>query len=439
MKPSDDTRKNPFSGRDYNAPSNMTRIGNGVECTAAMAEPRNEAEGTPVQDWTSVHVIFYAERGTDTGRLARVRPWRWYSKQIDGQSGGTQEVGRWIPDFEVLVALDPAMITGAISSHYVWDTRSAEKMIWQVLDVVDVSGNSTTWPTWVKYQPFGYNTQRDAMVVAIAAGTAGSASASASSDGDGPAALKATHWSPVDGTVAFTTGTTLTTAGFPFVVDNANCIILGIAVVNAAGVWTRYLNGIDGVSITAAAGTVTIAGAGAAPFVVTDTDYYLYVAYQDKAYTLATDSLRVEEIQPLNHEHTQPEYIINELDITTAADDYAPSADGVIMDGYKDFAIQLHLLGGVDNQVDRVVTVTIEGSNDLDAGAGREWVALAVGYDLSLDSTEASWASTGAVPLDTLVDFDNWMHKRLRVHYVWDDTPDDTPGEIVATIRRKAL
>lgn len=102
--------------------------------------------------------------------------------------------------------------------------------------------------------------------------------------------LPVTHWSSVDGTVAFTTNVTLTCAGFPFVVADANCTVAFILYKPAAGVWTRLVNGVSGVSITAAANVITVVGAGT-PFAAGDI-YVVGLCQQQKGYEVATNSFR---------------------------------------------------------------------------------------------------------------------------------------------------
>jgi hypothetical protein len=424
----------------------MTRIGSSMRFTTVAAVPDSNADGVPVQDWKSVHVIFYADPATDTNRLGIFRVWRWYSKQVDGHAGASgSEVGWWIADYQITVALDPACVTPAISQHLEWPTRDAEKMYWQLVSVIDATtGAAATMPTFVGVQVFGNANQNDTIAVSVA---------SCSGGGVAPvtdpqlepfmAAVNATHWSPNDGTAIYLSPTTLITAGFPFIVDDVNCEVLGLVVRNAAGGVTEYVNGHDGISIGAVAGVVTVAGAPANPFVATDLDYYLYLVYQEKAYTEASDSYRGEEIAPLNTKYTQPAYIVDDTAIVAdpAGGINVPSDDGIVMDGYKDIHFQIHLRGGqTDAGANRTITLKFQGSNDVEVGGVREWVDLGVGYDLSADATSASWTSLGLTDTDTQVDFDNWMGKRIRANYSFDDAPEaDHPGHCVITERRKAL
>ena len=443
-----DTRENPFGARDYNAPSNTTRVGNGFRFTAAATDPRDETDGVPVQDWASIHVTFYADSATYTDLVGVFRPWRWYSKQIDGQSGlSGVEVGRWIPDFQITVALDPARIDGVTSSHLVWDTRDAEKVYFQLLDVLDSDGASGKVPDFVYAQVFGYGNHNDPIAVSVSTPSAGSTAAAPapapSGVGGGLASVNATHWSPADGIVTYSFATGLDCTGWPFMVDDDNCSTLGLIVVNGSGIVTEYVNGVGGISLEAHNNLVQISGAGAAPFANTDIAYYLYVVYQEKAYDDTSDSLRTQEVEPLNTKFTAPEYILDLTAVDTAVSGYAPSVDGVVMDGFKDICFQLHLIGGTGTEmaqtVPRVLTVSFEGCNELDDGSGLVWVPLSSGYSQANDTTQDSWASTGNTALDDLVDFDNYYHKRIRVKYAWDDDPDVDPGMAVITTRRKAL
>lgn len=441
---SNDTRTNPFGGRDSLSPSNMTRIGNGLRFTAVSAIPVSETDGVPVQDWTSVHVIFYADTATYAGLVGTFRPWRWYSKQPEGQSGASgTEVGRWIPDFEITAALDPTMISPTISSHYVWDTRGAEKMFWQLTGVLDADGNPGVVPDWVIVQPFGYSNPEDCVGIAVSSAVSGSGTIDVNVDGvDGLGVVKATHWSPANGTVAYTAGTQVTCAGFPFVVDDANCTVLGIIVRHNTNVVHQLINGIDGISITAVNNLLTVSGAPLPPFAATDLDYYVYLLYEEKAYDDTVDAYRTQEIAPLNTIYTQPAYIVNRPNVTVDPGlSYAPDVNGIIIDDYCDICFHLYMVGGLQGGGGpSVLTCHFEGSNDNEPGGVRQWVDLGVGYDLTNDGTIATLTASGATPVNYLIDFDNWVQRRIRLVYDWDSDPGGvTPGSLIVTTRRKAL
>ena len=107
-----------------------------------------------------------------------------------------------------------------------------------------------------------------------------------------------THTNPQDFTVAFTSNVTITVTGAPFVVADANCRIVYIKYKPTASGWKEPLrNGqvledqVLPVSITAAAGVITVANAGT-PFVAGDL-YEVGIVHQKKAYnktTLANNS-----------------------------------------------------------------------------------------------------------------------------------------------------
>lgn len=115
-----------------------------------------------------------------------------------------------------------------------------------------------------------------------------------------------------------------------------------------------------------------------------------------------------------------------------------PTDDGIVMDGFPNIAFQIHLRGGQSNaHADRTATLKFQGSNDVTVGAVREWVDLAVGYDLGTDATAASWVSVGLTDLDALVEFEGVSFKRIRANYAFDAAPGaDHPGAVVITERR---
>lgn len=81
----------------------------------------------------------------------------------------------------------------------------------------------------------------------------------------------ATHFVPGDFTAAFATANTVLCAGAPFgVIDEANCRVVYLLYRHAGGAWSApFVNGIAGVSLTAAANVITLTGGGA-PFLAGD-------------------------------------------------------------------------------------------------------------------------------------------------------------------------
>lgn len=229
--------------------------------------------------------------------------------------------------------------------------------------------------------------------------------------------LPVTHWSPADGAVVFTAATQLTCAGFPFVVDDTVCRVVAIFWEDAGGDFNRIINGVDGVSIAAAADVITVAGA-AVPFAAGDVAYYVEISYQDKSFTGATDSKRTQEIDPLNEKYV-PEELVDETNLS-AATRYYPSADGMPMAPYKDLSIQGEVSGGV--------TVTVEARQD-DAGT---WLDITpAGYELLTNTLgNASFVDTNFI-----VDFDNLNMWRFRIRVV----TSDATNAVGLWIRRKAL
>lgn len=106
-----------------------------------------------------------------------------------------------------------------------------------------------------------------------------------------PILLVGNYSSPTDGTVVYTSNATLTCSGFPFTVDSNNCNILGVYVTNSTGAVSKYVNGHNGISLSASSNVVSIIGA--TPFAATDTKYRLIIHCQEKGYDVTTDTKKV--------------------------------------------------------------------------------------------------------------------------------------------------
>lgn len=132
--------------------------------------------------------------------------------------------------------------------------------------------------------------------------------------------------------------------------------------------------------------------------------------------------------------------IINETAVSAdPGDSYSSEVE---MLPYKDISFQLYLQGGVDAAAnDETVTVTVEGTNDLEIAATTRWVDITKStYNANDYSYEnATFAATGATAVDFLLDLDNCNYEKVRLKYTWSGDPDGTDGAIVAIARRKSL
>ena len=113
-------------------------------------------------------------------------------------------------------------------------------------------------------------------------------------------ALPANFWSPANGSLAYLSASTLTASGFPFTVDSASCALLTLGVTNASNVLTRYENGVNGISLYASSGTVTIYQYGVAlsAFLNTDTSYKIAINYEQKGFDQGSNSLQTTQLNP---------------------------------------------------------------------------------------------------------------------------------------------
>jgi hypothetical protein len=174
--------------------------------------------------------------------------------------------------------------------------------------------------------------------------------------------------SPADGTVAYTSNVTVTCAGFPVTVDSANCTVVYIMYKPTGGTWqTPLVNGAGGVSLSAAANVITVAGA-ATPFAAGDT-YVVGIQYQKKGYDPTTGAIIVSENSPINQQ--APEDSLVDTTNVAAATNYYPSADGMQMLVSKGLSIT-----GKFIDADGTMTFDLEVTNDEDAtAANRDWIS----------------------------------------------------------------
>lgn len=176
-------KQNPYDTRNI-IPTKRTKLGDGYTKYTADSAPDSAGDGTPVDEWTGVHVTFYADAASYDGMYIRVIPWRWYGQSEQGMSAAVP-IGRWVADQMIEVALDPAMITGARGAHYVWDTRDCESMFWQIEGYYDADGFTALRPDWLVIQPYGLLIDT---VVSAASGVSG---------GGGSGDAEATHGAAV--------------------------------------------------------------------------------------------------------------------------------------------------------------------------------------------------------------------------------------------------
>jgi len=123
-------------------------------------------------------------------------------------------------------------------------------------------------------------------------------------------------------------------------------------------------------------------------------------------HTWATNSNRVEEIDPIS-EHYAEEELIDTTNVA-AATNYYPSSDGKVLGAFNIVSIQGIISGGV--------TATIEAT--WDDAASPDWVDITpAGYDLLTNVTG------GASFIDTnfALDFDQLNAKKVRIKSVTSD------------------
>ena len=99
----------------------------------------------------------------------------------------------------------------------------------------------------------------------------------------------ATHTSPEDFIAAFTTDVTITLTGHPTITDNSQIAYIVYIPTGGSGAG-RLINGQNGVTLTEAAGVITVNGGGT-PFTASD-EYQVGLKLQDKGYDDTNDVIK---------------------------------------------------------------------------------------------------------------------------------------------------
>lgn len=366
-------RPNPYGlGRDEEG-SSVEEIGDGraVPVAGGDAAPVREEVGYAVHDWSAVHTVWTSNQYTSAGVIyALVRPWRYFAATSKPVAAGTRE-GVWIPDFEVEVALTLGAVTNARSGGYVWETRGAEKMYWQVVSVTDQDPDQDL--AWIQEQCFGYMREdKDGHAVVVNSPNAG--------DGGGPVIavieneavqmagedlLYSNVWG--DFVVARTDANTLTLHDLPFPVSGEQ--ILGIVqkVPGAVNATTEAYRG-SGLQCqyTPATGVLDVNGFA---FAAAD-DIIVYIEGPPRTLEEGPEGFMYRRVKTMNPDskHVVTDGRIFQTLAEGANQDYINL--NMAEDGYHYISIQ--------HDITEAAYFTIEGSNDIGRDAPIEWDDITV-------------------------------------------------------------
>jgi len=375
-------KRNPFSLTDRPLKPSSRKLGKEVRQTAVITDqPTGRQQGWDVSNWA---YVVWTCHGVDpdvndagaSGFTAQIRIWRY--KEYSNQGTDTPS-GQWFAVEEHTVSMDGDIENGGPMEGVI-STDSSDRMYIQVFAV---DGDPESWD--VALCLYGLADRESGCCEAGSVGGASSSSLPA---------VTVAHDDPVK--------------------DKGLQIMYEATSVQRAAVSTdsdanRPVTNLHGETVLA-------------------------------SHTWPTQSDRSEEIDPESEKPVEDVIVnIQDVDADPGAS-YAPSVDGLPMFGFDSVSFQLYLLGGIGAAAaNRTVTVTFEGSDDLEVPAGtRQWVDITpAAYSENRDATSQTYTSTGAVALADLADFDAYNHKRIRVKYDWDADPSATDGKIVVVSRRK--
>ena len=239
--------------------------------------------------------------------------------------------------------------------------------------------------------------------------------------------LPVTHWGQ-DVTLTYLGVNSLTASATNFTVD-ATVAIRSLGVTNAANVMTVYNNGMDGITLYAAANVVYITryGASFTAFLNTDLKYSVAIGATLKAYDPTVDVMKQIEQAPLS-----AQYVVNTLipqgttNIAAATYNY-PSVTGLSMDGFKDASLTYRFI-----DADGTISFLIKATNDPAATSTSFDTIYA--YDSKTDANANAWTVTNGT-LQGSIDLDNLNYTFFRV----DVTFSGATNTAELFVRQKAL
>lgn len=236
------------------------------------------------------------------------------------------------------------------------------------------------------------------------------------------------YFSPQDFTATYATTSTLTITGAPFILDDSNCYIHSIVVNNSSHVWTKYVNGHNGISMYwSSTGTITILNNGVAyaAFAAGDLAYRVAITQQKKSYDPSTDTDKTTEQAALNTKYVADSIIDTTNQATGLA--YYPSASGMSHDGFKDLS-----LTGQFICASGTITAWLEVTNDEVAATGDFRKIYA--YD-AMNGMVVNQLSLTNGTLNYALEYKDINYSFVRVAVY----PTSATNTIIVKMRRKAL
>lgn len=225
--------------------------------------------------------------------------------------------------------------------------------------------------------------------------------------------IEPTHFSPQHFSVAFTTTSTITCTplGSLPAIDGATMNIVSVKIDKVNNTSITYINGKDGIKMTASANVISIYKDGIlqTPFADDDTKYRVSINYMNTGEDPSTDTLKV----TVENYPVQPVASSLVDGTSNSGITYYPSSDGIEMGSYRNFSIN----GKITNTNAVTTTLTIEATNDEDLSTG-EWHQIYF-YNYITDSFINSLSITTATSMSfaLMIQECNWNNVRVKVSY----------------------
>lgn len=237
----------------------------------------------------------------------------------------------------------------------------------------------------------------------------------------------ANYSSPVDFSASFQSANMIGISGSSFTVNDSSCDISYIKWLSSGSQVKIIVNGQNGYSLSAVGNNYITAShpIETSWFSNTDSWYKVGIRYQDKSYTIATDTNRVQEINPVS-DHYICENLLSGTNLTGSLQSYPSVSSGVSMAGYSSFTVDYFLTGSG--------RMWVYGTNEL-TSLSSNWAWKDVskyGVDMVTNVTSGSYIFSGT--MSGCLNYTDFNMDRFRVDL--SGTSDTLPIAVI-NIRRK--
>ena len=227
--------------------------------------------------------------------------------------------------------------------------------------------------------------------------------------------IEPTHFSPQHFNVAFTTTSTITCTplGSLPAIDGTTMNIISVKIDRLNNTCVNYINGKDGIKMTASANVISIYKDGVllTPFAADDTKYRVSINYMNTGEDPSSDTIKV----TVENYPVQP--VLSPIAFTTdSTTAYFSSSDGIEMNNYQGLTIQVASNAGVNAGS---TVITIEATNVETPDTTDDWTDITkMAVNMNTNTSGAASVTVTGASATAMLLLTNMNVRAIRVKYV---------------------